>query len=111
VPFAGTRAIRALQSADPDTVAWRDRVLPLAASDVAHLVAFLAAPQAAGITGQLLGVRGREVFAWTQARPAASCFQPRAFDADEFAQALSPLRGDFADLSDDVGTFGDDPVS
>jgi NAD(P)-dependent dehydrogenase (short-subunit alcohol dehydrogenase family) len=111
VPFAGTRAIRAMTSDDPDQAAFRDRTAPLAASHVAHLVAFLGSPQAAGISGQLLGVRGREVFAWTQARPAASCFQPRAFDADEFAQALRGLRRDFADLSDDISVFGDDPVA
>ncbi len=111
VPFAGTRAIRAIGDEDSALAAFRDRTAPLAASDVAHLVAFLASPQAAGITGQLLGVRGREVLAWTQARPAGSCFQPRAFDADEFAQALRELRSDFADLADDVEVFGDDPVS
>jgi NAD(P)-dependent dehydrogenase (short-subunit alcohol dehydrogenase family) len=111
VPFAGTRAVRALPGEDAALAAYRDRTATLAASHVAHLVAFLGAPQAAGITGQLLGVRGREVFAWTQARPAASCFQPRAFDADEFAQALRGLRRDFADLADDVEAFGDEPVA
>ncbi len=111
VPFAGTRAIRAIGDADGALAAFRDRTATLAASHVAHLVAFLASPQAAGISGQLFGVRGREVFAWTQARPAASCFQPRAFDADEFAQALRGLRRDFADLADDVEAFGDDPVA
>jgi NAD(P)-dependent dehydrogenase (short-subunit alcohol dehydrogenase family) len=111
VPFAGTRAIRALGDDDAALAAFRDRTASLGASHVAHLVAFLASPQAAGISGQLLGVRGREVFAWTQARPAASCFQPRAFDADEFAQALRGLRRDFADLSDDVEAFDDDPVA
>ena len=110
VPFAGTRAVKAIGDEDGALAAFRERTAALPASHVANLVAFLASPQAAGITGQLLGVRGREVFAWTQARPAASCFQPRAFDADEFAQALRGLRRDFADLADDVEAFGDDPV-
>ncbi|MFO0460925.1 MAG: SDR family NAD(P)-dependent oxidoreductase [Burkholderiales bacterium] len=111
VPFAGTRAIREIGDEDSRLAAFRDGTVPLAASDVANLVAFLAAPQAAGITGQLLGVRGREVLAWSQARPAGSCFQPRAFDPDEFAQAMRELRPDFAGLADDVETFGDDPVA
>lgn len=111
VPFAGTRAIRALDAAQGAVAAFRDHTLPLAPSHVAHLVAFLAAPQAAGISGQLLGVRGREVFAWTQAHPAASCFPPRDFDADEFAQALRGLRRDFAQLIDDIEAIGDDPIA
>ncbi|HYF58971.1 MAG TPA: SDR family oxidoreductase [Burkholderiaceae bacterium] len=111
VPFAGTRAVRAMPGDTPREEAYRARTMSLAASHVAHLVAFLGAPQSAGITGQLFGVRGREVFVWTASRPAASCFQPRAFDADEFAQALRGLRRDFADLSDDLDAFDDEPVA
>jgi NAD(P)-dependent dehydrogenase (short-subunit alcohol dehydrogenase family) len=110
VPFAGTRALRAVPGESAALAAWRGLNAPLAASHVANVVAFLAAPQAAGISGQLLGVRGLEVFAWTQARPAASCFQPRAFDADEFANAIGALRRDFVELADDVDAFGHDPV-
>lgn len=111
VPFAGTRAVRAGPDPDDALTRWAERTAALPATHVANLVAFLASPQAAGISGQLLGVRGLEVFAWTQARPAGSCFQPRSFDADEFASALGALRRDFVELADDLETFGDDPVS
>ncbi|MFM1987859.1 MAG: hypothetical protein RJA99_816 [Pseudomonadota bacterium] len=111
VPFAGTRAVRAAPGADAAHARWAERTGALPASHVANLVAFLAAPQAAGISGQLLGVRGLEVFAWTQARPAASCFQPRSFDADEFASALGALRRDFVTLADDLDAFDVDPVA
>jgi NAD(P)-dependent dehydrogenase (short-subunit alcohol dehydrogenase family) len=114
VPFAGTRTVRAGGGADAAQTAWAawaERTASLSVTDVANLVAFLASPQAAGISGQLLGVRGREVFVWTQARPAGSCFQPRSFDADEFAAALGALRRDFVDLHDDLEAFGNDPVA
>jgi NAD(P)-dependent dehydrogenase (short-subunit alcohol dehydrogenase family) len=109
-PFAATRAIRAIPDATPELTAFRERTLKAPASMVAQLVAFLSAPQSAGITGQVFGVRGREVFVWSSSRPGASCFQPRAFDADEFAQAMRELRWGFADLCDDAGSFGDDPI-
>jgi NAD(P)-dependent dehydrogenase (short-subunit alcohol dehydrogenase family) len=111
VPFAGTRAVRAVGTEDARLAGWREHTAALSASHVAHLVAFLGAPQAAGISGQLIGVRGREVIAWSQARPAGSCFQPRAFDADEFAQALGAVRRDFCALDDDVDAFGDPPIA
>jgi len=110
VPFAGTRAIRAMPDRGPAHNAFRDRTAALSAAPVAHLVAFLASPQAAGISGQVLGARGREVFVWSAARPGASCFPPRAFDADEYAQAISALRRHWVDLSDDAAAFGDEPV-
>ena len=111
-PFAGTRALQAMPD-DPShpSATFRQVTLGLLATDAAQLVVFLGAPQAAGITGQLFGVRGREVFVWSGARPTASCFQPRAFDADEFAHAIGGLRGDFVALTDDTTAFDGDPVS
>lgn len=111
VPFAGTRAIRAMPDGDAARNAFRDRTAALSAAPVANLVAFLASPQAAGITGQLLGARGREVFVWSAPRPGASCFPPRAFDADEYAQSIAALRRHWVDLEDDAAAFGDDPVA
>jgi len=110
-PFAGTRAIQAIPDGDAARNAFRDRTAGLSAVPVAHLVAFLGSAQAAGITGQLLGVRGREVFVWSAARPGASCFPPRTFDDDEYAQAMAGLRRHLVDLSDDTIAFGDDPVA
>jgi NAD(P)-dependent dehydrogenase (short-subunit alcohol dehydrogenase family) len=111
VPFAGTRTVRAIGDDDPRLIVWRERTLPLPATPVANLVAFLASPQAAGISGQLIGARGLELVAWMQARPAGSGFQPRSFDADEFAAAVNALRGDFSQLIDDVEAFDDDPIT
>jgi NAD(P)-dependent dehydrogenase (short-subunit alcohol dehydrogenase family) len=111
-PFAGTRAVRALpaDASDPAAV-FRAVTMGLAASDAAQLVVFLGSPQAAGISGQLFGVRGREVFVWSGSRPTATCFQPRAFDADEYAQAIGGLRVDFVEMTDDTTAFDGDPVS
>jgi NAD(P)-dependent dehydrogenase (short-subunit alcohol dehydrogenase family) len=111
VPFAGTRMVRAMAGEGAEMRLYRDRTLTLPASSVANLIAYLASPQAAGLTGQVLGVRGREVFAWSPSRPSGGCFQPRLFDADEFAQAMASLRAEWVGLEDDASCFGDDPVA
>lgn len=111
VPFAGTRAVRAMPDRGDAHAAYRERTAALSALPVAHLVAFLASPQAAGITGQVIGARGREVFVWSAARPGTSCFPPREFDADEYAQSITALRRHWVDLRDDIDAFGDEPVT
>ena len=60
------------------------------------------------------GVAVPEPFQTTCARPSrptATCFQPRAFDADEYAQAIGGLRVDFVEMTDDTTAFDGDPVS
>ena len=109
-PFAATRVTRAFEPADADQAQFKEHALQLPASHVANVVAWLVSPQAAGVTGQVIGVRGREVFVFSQSRPSATFFQPRLFDADEFAAGVGELRRDFTDLGSDLDAFNIDPV-
>jgi NAD(P)-dependent dehydrogenase (short-subunit alcohol dehydrogenase family) len=104
-PFAATRVTESIKPANEAQAAYKQKALAVPALYVARLVGFLAGP--ARISGQLFGVRGREIFIFSQPRPRASVAQPReGFDA----AALTQLEPHFADLLTDLEAFSGDPL-
>ena len=107
-PFARTRVTDIIQPANEAQKTYKERALKIGAHHVAHLVAALCAPAAKGITGQLFGVRGREVFLFGQPRPATKL---EAAPSQDLAQALlDRFAGQFTDLTTDLEAFNTEPV-
>lgn len=110
-PFAATRVTESIRPANDAQAAYKERALKVPAERVADLVAFLASPAAARISGQLFGVRGREVFLFSQARPVAKFVAPPAFDAGAFGVLLNECFGPhFVALATDLEAFNTDPI-
>jgi len=79
---------------------------------VAQLVGFLCSPAAQNISGQLFGVRGREVFLFSQPRPLERVVAP---DNDWSEASLSQAIGErlaprFVDLTTDLDAFSTEPI-
>ncbi|HTQ06365.1 MAG TPA: SDR family NAD(P)-dependent oxidoreductase [Polyangiaceae bacterium] len=111
-PFAATRVTEAIQPANPAQAEYKARALKVPARFVAELVAFLCSAEAADVSGQLLGVRGREVFLFAQPRPLATLTLPAAgLGAEQFAQAFKErLAGNLTDMSTDLEAFNTEPA-
>ncbi len=110
-PFAATRVTASIQPANEAQAAYKQKALQVPAAYVARLVSFLASPGGRGISGQLWGVRGREVFVFNQSRPVATVLQPRGgYDLEGFAQGIRALEPHYADLFTDLEAFAGDPV-
>ena len=107
-PFARTRVTDIIQPANEAQKTYKERALKIGAHHVANLVTALCAPAAKGITGQLLGVRGREVFLFGQPRPIArlEVGKPDALADDLVAR----LAGQFTDLTTDLEAFNTEPL-
>ena len=106
-PFAATRVTESIKPANEAQAAYKAKALKVPAAYVARLVSFLASDAAAAVSGQLFGVRGREVFVFSQPRPKGKVVQPRdAFDA----ALMTQLEPDFADLVTDLEAFSGDPI-
>jgi NAD(P)-dependent dehydrogenase (short-subunit alcohol dehydrogenase family) len=103
-PFAATRVTESIKPANETQAAYKAKALQVPARHVARLVAFLSSDRAKHITGQLFGVRGREVFVFSQPRPAQRVLQG---DAPLDLAALEPH---FTDLVTDLEAFSGDPI-
>lgn len=110
-PFAATRVTDIIQPANDEQAAYKQRALKIAPSHVANVVAWLCSPQAQAVTGQLFGVRGREVFLFSQPRPVATLSSD---DGDWDAASLAAAAADsfeslYTDLTTDLEAFNTDP--
>src|SRR5262249_24864835 len=107
-PFARTRVTDIIQPANEVQKTYKERALKIGAHHVANLITALCSPAAKGITGQLLGVRGREVFLFGHPRPIAKldAGAPATFAAD-----LGGRFGErFTDLTTDLEAFNTEPL-
>jgi NAD(P)-dependent dehydrogenase (short-subunit alcohol dehydrogenase family) len=103
-PFAATRVTESIKPANEAQAAYKAKALRVPARHVARLVSFLAADRAAHVTGQLFGVRGREVFVFSQPRPVQRILQSdQSFD-------LKALEPHFTELLTDLEAFSGDPI-
>jgi NAD(P)-dependent dehydrogenase (short-subunit alcohol dehydrogenase family) len=112
VPFAHTRVTEIIQPANEAQALYKERALKVAPKHVAQLVGFLCLPRARAISGQLFGVRGREVFLFAQARPLEKIVAPaQDWTAEELGRAIEAQLADrFAPLQTDLDVFNTEPV-
>ena len=106
-PFAATRVTESIKPANPAQAAYKERALKVPARAVAEFVAWLAGPEAAQVTGQLFGVRGREIFLFSQPRPIATLVDTGAGFGAAVAQTLQPH---FLKLETDLEAFAGEPL-
>ncbi len=107
-PFARTRVTDIIQPQNDAQKTYKERALKIGAHHVANLVTALCSPAGKGITGQLLGVRGREVFLFGQPRPVGKLDVEKP---ESLAQDLSSKLGSkFTDLTTDLEAFNTEPL-
>ncbi len=107
-PFAKTRVTDIIQPANEAQKIYKERALKIGAHHVANVVTALCSPAGKTITGQLLGVRGREVFLFGQPRPVATlAADTPATLAQEMTDRLGPR---FTDLTTDLEAFNTEPL-
>ncbi|HEY4371534.1 MAG TPA: SDR family NAD(P)-dependent oxidoreductase [Burkholderiales bacterium] len=109
-PFAATRVTDSIIPANDAQAAYKERALKVPAKHVACFAAYLATPAAKGVSGQLFGVRGREVMLFSQPRPVATLVEPAGGWGDLAAQVQSEFASRFTDLKTDLESFNTDPL-
>ena len=112
VPFAHTRVTDSIKPASPEQAAYKEGALKVEPSHVGTLVAYLCSPAAQRVSGQLIGVRGREVFIFSQPRPVKTIVRRDAdWDIAGLAGAVErELAPSFAPLITDLEVFNTAPA-
>jgi len=107
-PFAATRVTESIKPANDEQAAYKDRAMSIPANAVARIITTLSGKVGRNITGQLFGVRGREVFLFNQPRPEERLVaDPNVELADQIDQAYG---GKFVELTTDLEAFATDPI-
>lgn len=105
-PFAATRVTDSIKPANPAQATYKERALTVPAKAVGEFVAWLAGPEAQDTSGQLFGVRGREIILFSQPRPAAEIVTDGGNLGAAIAATLKPK---YTALETDLEAFSGEP--
>ena len=89
-PWAYTRMIDAIPTDTPEQQLTVRRMRGIDAARVAPLAVFLASDAAAGISGQILGMRGNELYLFSQPRPVISLHRADGWTPQRLADHAMP---------------------
>ena len=112
IPFAHTRVTDSIKPANDAQASYKTRAMKVDARYVADVLTALCAESGRKVTGQVLGVRGRELFLFAQPRPAVRLVLEKdewsiARVGEAFARELAPL---MTDLTTDLEHFNTEPL-
>jgi len=107
-PFAATRVTETIKPANAAQATYKERALKVPARAVGELVTWLAGSEAKDVTGQLFGVRSREIFLFSQPRPVARIVNP---GPDSLSAAIvRELKPHFVGPETDLEAFSTEPI-
>ncbi|MBL8384148.1 MAG: SDR family oxidoreductase [Burkholderiales bacterium] len=110
-PFAWSRMIGSIPTETPDQKARVEKLKSMETAKIAPLAVFLASDAAAGVTGQVFGVRANELFLFSQSRPLRSVHRAEGWTAETIAaHAMPAMKAHFYALDRSQDVFSWDPI-
>jgi NAD(P)-dependent dehydrogenase (short-subunit alcohol dehydrogenase family) len=110
-PFAWTRLIGTMPTDDPGLKRRVELLKKMSPRHITPLVIFLASDAAREVTGQIFGVRGKEIFLFSQIRPMRSMFSTDDWTPEKVAEIFVPaVKHMFYPLHSSPDIFPYDPL-
>ena len=110
-PFAKSRVTETIMPANDEQKVYKDRAMSISADYVAKVVGAICSDAGRKINGQLIGVRGREVFLFSQPRPISSIdIESESWDINTVADIVNEeFNSEFLPLKSDLEEFNYEP--
>lgn len=111
-PFAHSRVTDIIEPANDEQAEYKARAMKVSPDHVANFISYLCAPAAQDVTGQIFGVRGREVFLFNQPRPIETiCQTGEDWTNEDLAKAVDQnFKDQFTKLETDLEAFNTEPI-
>jgi NAD(P)-dependent dehydrogenase (short-subunit alcohol dehydrogenase family) len=110
-PFAWTRLIGTIPTETPAQQARVAKLEKMTPRDIAPLAVFLASEAAAGVSGQVFGVRGKEIFVFSQPRPVRAVHDGGGWTPERLAERFAGTLGHhLVPLESSAQYFSYDPL-
>ena len=108
-PFAWSRLIGSIPTETDDQKARVEKLKQLSPAHIAPLVAFLSSDEAADVSGQIFGVRGKEIMVFSQPRPVRSVYNAEGWSVDSLSAMKGALQSSFTPLEVSADVFPYEP--
>ncbi len=92
-PFAWTRLIGTIPTDTPEQKARVAKLEKMTPRDIAPLAVYLCSEEAASVSGQILGVRGKEIFLFSQPRPVRAIHHAEGWTPERLAEVFPGTLG------------------
>lgn len=109
IPFAYTRVTDIIQPANDAQAEYKARAMKIDPQHVGVVASWLASDRGAGINGQVLGVRGREVFLYSQPEVIGTVTNDSDWTVDSLADAAAAFDDKLVGLTSDLELYNTDP--